>query len=498
MLTINEILDLIQTGKINESNLDSKDLIKIQFYRDKLNEEVYKNYITAYHRTIDKNEFLDKSNEHGFQLGDGGGSMYGVGLYGNYTWEGVHTEYSIKMYGKYIIKYIVKPNNILFFDEKTQIKIYGKPMSIVEQCNYWDIKLTDKDQRNIIEWQNIIKNENYTRTSKIAKSFYDTFLINKYSIKNNLKKNIYGISYNGINDRDTILMYDYRNVAIIGWYDETNGIKDEREMIPLDKTHNYYNSVYVSKNIINNTVLNNQNNIVKEKKSDIKKIVENYKKKLTKTDFIEWFIKNIISDETYYDQNHFFYNEHTSRIDYNRNKKNILIDYNSDIFYFYSKLLTFSLLDDDYFIFGEANSPLNITMMPKLKNIDIMFESVDDFLKIENLPNLISLKGIENVKINGGDYKPRLILKDLPSLKSLKYLPNSEYHLIITNCPYIEFGDDIPDKITGLTFNSDKKIISSKFNKLSHCKKLQFVNTNGWIYLFKNNKWVKSFQSEEF
>lgn len=38
MLTINNILDLIKTGKINESNLSSKDLIKVEFYRNKLNE----------------------------------------------------------------------------------------------------------------------------------------------------------------------------------------------------------------------------------------------------------------------------------------------------------------------------------------------------------------------------------------------------------------------------------------------------------------------------
>lgn len=40
MLTINEILDLIQSGKINESNLTSIDLMKIEFYKNKINEDV--------------------------------------------------------------------------------------------------------------------------------------------------------------------------------------------------------------------------------------------------------------------------------------------------------------------------------------------------------------------------------------------------------------------------------------------------------------------------
>lgn len=40
MLTINEILDLIQSNKINETNLTTKDLMKIEFYKQKLNEDV--------------------------------------------------------------------------------------------------------------------------------------------------------------------------------------------------------------------------------------------------------------------------------------------------------------------------------------------------------------------------------------------------------------------------------------------------------------------------
>jgi hypothetical protein len=44
------------------------------------------------------------------------GNVYFV-FYGNYTWEAVHTPYSIRTYGDYVVKYIVKPNNVLFFDE---------------------------------------------------------------------------------------------------------------------------------------------------------------------------------------------------------------------------------------------------------------------------------------------------------------------------------------------------------------------------------------------
>lgn len=39
MLNINEILELIKSNKINESDIDSKDLIKIEFYKKKLNED---------------------------------------------------------------------------------------------------------------------------------------------------------------------------------------------------------------------------------------------------------------------------------------------------------------------------------------------------------------------------------------------------------------------------------------------------------------------------
>jgi hypothetical protein len=40
MLSVNEILDLIKTGKINESKLDIKDLIRIEFYKKELNKKV--------------------------------------------------------------------------------------------------------------------------------------------------------------------------------------------------------------------------------------------------------------------------------------------------------------------------------------------------------------------------------------------------------------------------------------------------------------------------
>ena len=50
-------------------------------------------------------------------------------------------------------------------------------------------------------------------------------------------------------------MYDFRNITIVGYYDETEGFAHKEEMIPLSKTHKYYNSKNVSKEIYKNMFL---------------------------------------------------------------------------------------------------------------------------------------------------------------------------------------------------------------------------------------------------
>jgi hypothetical protein len=99
-MNLTEILQ----SKINGEILNKIDEIRYNFITQRLYEEVYKGYIIAYHRTKDAKAFMDISNKIGFTtLGKGGGAMYGVGLYGNYTWEGVITPYSKSHYGDYIV-----------------------------------------------------------------------------------------------------------------------------------------------------------------------------------------------------------------------------------------------------------------------------------------------------------------------------------------------------------------------------------------------------------
>lgn len=246
MLTINEILNLIQKGKINESKLDSKDLMKIEFYKNKLNEDISGNYITTYHRTPNIEKFIEGTNKKGIKSSS---YKYGNGFYTTYSWEGVHTEYSKKRYGNYVVKILVKIKNIIFLDEKAQILFFGKPMDILSQFEHWGIKL------NPIQYSKVanIPNEKELK-SDVIDYVQENEIFFKYDRKHEesvgklLIDEINAITYDGM-DRDTLIIFNYDNMSIVGYYDETT---DEiSKLIPIN-SHKKYNSKLVSKQVEHN------------------------------------------------------------------------------------------------------------------------------------------------------------------------------------------------------------------------------------------------------
>lgn len=267
MLAVNQILDLIKNNKINESKLDSKDLIKINFYKNKLNEEVYKNYITAYHRTSDIKKWWEWSEFE--SISGGKGDMYGKGFYMNYNFDSVDSEFSHLNYGDYVVKCIVKTKNIIYFDYDNQIKLFGKAMSIKDQFDYWGIEYS-----NSIIAAKLIKSTFFTTvfsksdlTSDLALKFVKLY-------NGNAIIGVNGISYSGYHDGKCVVLYNNDNLSIVGYYEQNK----RGEYKYISKEHKLHNKTLLAKSTSNPIHYSTGN----EEKEIIKKLFPNIKFKLNK------------------------------------------------------------------------------------------------------------------------------------------------------------------------------------------------------------------------
>jgi hypothetical protein len=202
-----------------------------------LYEDVYPNYIVAYHRTNKKpDEFIDSTNKIGISVG-GGGSIgrYGYGFYANLTWsETLKNE----KFGSYIWKVLIKHKNLISFDESTQKIIFGDITPIDKQFDYWKIKLTS-EQREVLS--------KMTSDSDNARAFINKFLFKTsfLSRESKIMFPIEGVIYNEIGkDGYSIVMYDVNKVSLDGYYDQSSTSSD------INKFHKIEHKIHNKKNII--------------------------------------------------------------------------------------------------------------------------------------------------------------------------------------------------------------------------------------------------------
>lgn len=146
-----------------------------------IDEDVKGGRIIAYHRTnykkVEGEEGLpDKLKKEGFKLEAPG--RFGVGVYCNYTWDGVTTDYSRGMYGNMIVELRLKNrNNLISFNEQPAKVLYGSNYDIESQMkkilgnSMWN---KYKDNPQIIQIKEILKNWG-DDTGEAIQLFYRTF-----------------------------------------------------------------------------------------------------------------------------------------------------------------------------------------------------------------------------------------------------------------------------------------------------------------------------------
>jgi hypothetical protein len=171
--------------------------------------------------------------------------MYGRGFYGNYNIESVMSGYSKKTYGDYVVKYIIKPKNIIFFDKEQQVRFFGKTMDLIEQLNYWKISIP-KEFYNKISLLNdkITSHMSDLTSSDITSKFAVDFI----EITNNVPLlGIYGMLYTGKKDHNSIVIYKPELISFVGYY----SVKDDyKSFTPI--THKIYSSKKLASNIVDN------------------------------------------------------------------------------------------------------------------------------------------------------------------------------------------------------------------------------------------------------
>jgi hypothetical protein len=84
-----------------------------------LNETIYGNVATVYHRTNEE-KLIDSINKEGFKVG--GGDYYGRGFYATYDLESQLTSDMQSKYGQYVVKFGVNLSHFFFFDYNEFVK----------------------------------------------------------------------------------------------------------------------------------------------------------------------------------------------------------------------------------------------------------------------------------------------------------------------------------------------------------------------------------------
>lgn len=139
------------------------------------------------------------------QPGKGKGGAYGKGLYTVYDLEGTKTEEGF--YGNYIYKLAVNLHGYLCFDMPVAAKVYGKPLTIVEQAKILELddKIIEKIKL-IVEDPRVTNPSDPERTAPIAR-------VVSHVVRGIVK----GLVFTGAHDGRVAVVFDASTVTPIAY-----------------------------------------------------------------------------------------------------------------------------------------------------------------------------------------------------------------------------------------------------------------------------------------
>lgn len=171
-----------------------------------INEEVYGNIATVYHRSqTPPDKFKEILEKNEWKSGVGAGNMYGPGLYTVFT-----KSSNNRSYGKYLYKMHVKGiKNFFIFLPEIYNKVWG----------------TNKSYDEMIAEQN----------KRFKSNFYDyKDFIHSYSKEHS---KVAGIIFHGNHDGDVCIIFEPRNVIPISYEKDGRSVKYESEKIDMSKEY---------------------------------------------------------------------------------------------------------------------------------------------------------------------------------------------------------------------------------------------------------------------
>lgn len=171
-----------------------------------INEEVYGNIATVYHRSqTPPDKFKEILEKNEWKSGEGFGNMYGPGLYTVFT-----KSSNNRSYGKYLYKMHVKGiKNFFIFLPEIYNKVWG----------------TNKSYDEMIAEQN----------KRFKSNFYDyKDFINSYSKEHS---KVAGIIFHGHHDGDVCIIFEPRNVIPISYEKDGRSAKFETGKIDMSKEY---------------------------------------------------------------------------------------------------------------------------------------------------------------------------------------------------------------------------------------------------------------------
>lgn len=158
-----------------------------------LQEEVFGSLAFVYHGSnMGPANFIRIINSDKFKPGEGDGDLYGKGLYTVYDLPGSATD--LGEYGKFIYKFAINLNGYLCFDKDAAQKVYGKPLTVIEQMT-----LLNLDNRIIESTRQIFEN---TRAEDVYTSDY------ALPVSRLVRGIVKGLVFTGRGDGKVAVIYD--------------------------------------------------------------------------------------------------------------------------------------------------------------------------------------------------------------------------------------------------------------------------------------------------
>lgn len=187
----------------------------IQIKKFNLDEKIYGNMATVFHRTSVSN-LVNEVYTDGFKPGSG--DMYGKGFYATYELSSQERS-DMKHYGNIIIKFIVPIEDFFIFDydefiKSPNYKKLGRPSKsdfIIEQGKYFNIPETRLINVYKREAEEFYDSRNKFYTSDIALAFLRDINLDRY---------VEGIIFTGRRDGHVLVSYNPKNIIPVSYRED--------------------------------------------------------------------------------------------------------------------------------------------------------------------------------------------------------------------------------------------------------------------------------------